>query len=155
MGVAAGDFDDDGDGDIFISHLTKETNTLYVNGGAGMFRDLTNRFNLGAPSSQLTGFATTWLDFDHNAALDLFVANGGVTTMESQRGSDWLQVRLHGVEDNRDAMEARVALLSDDGAAVAWRRAHSDGSYLSASSLDTHFGLPAGSAPTWVGCGMA
>ena len=38
MGVDAGDFDDDGDEDLFMTHLTTEGNNLYVNDGSGMFR---------------------------------------------------------------------------------------------------------------------
>ena len=39
MGVDAGDFDDDGDLDIILTHLTSETNTLYLNDGHGLFDD--------------------------------------------------------------------------------------------------------------------
>ena len=38
MGVAAADLDRDGDEDLFITHLTRETNTLYVNNGHGLIR---------------------------------------------------------------------------------------------------------------------
>ena len=50
MGVDAGDFDGDGDPDIVLSHLEQETNTLYVNGGAGLFRDQSASSQLGPPS---------------------------------------------------------------------------------------------------------
>ena len=38
MGVVAGDADDDGDLDLFVTHLIRETNTLYRNQGAGRLR---------------------------------------------------------------------------------------------------------------------
>ena len=86
MGVSAGDFDLDGDDDLFLTHLTKETNTLYVNNGRGQFRDETNRYGLGAVSLPYTGFGMQWFDYDLDGRLDLFVANGAVTIEERLRG---------------------------------------------------------------------
>ena len=78
MGVDAGDFDGDGDDDLFMTHLTRETNTLYVNDGVGLFEDRTATIGLGAPSLAYTGFGTAWLDFDNDGWLDLLAANGAV-----------------------------------------------------------------------------
>ena len=79
MGVDAGDFDNDGDEDLFMTHLTTETNTLYVNVGSGVFDDRTARSGLGPPSLEYTGFGTAWLDFDNDGWLDILVVNGTVT----------------------------------------------------------------------------
>ena len=78
MGVDAGDFDADGDDDLFMTHLTRETSTLYVNDGAGLFEDRTATAGLGAPSVPYTGFGTAWFDFDNDGWLDLLVVNGAV-----------------------------------------------------------------------------
>ena len=78
MGVDAGDFDGDGDDDLFMTHLTRETNTLYVNDGFGLFEDRTATAGLGAPSVPYTGFGTAWFDFDNDGWLDLLVVNGTV-----------------------------------------------------------------------------
>ena len=78
MGVDAGDFDGDGDDDLFMTHLTRETNTLYVNDGLGLFEDRTATIGLGAPSLAYTGFGTGWLDFDNDGWLDLLAVNGAV-----------------------------------------------------------------------------
>jgi hypothetical protein len=86
MGVSAEDFDNDGDLDIFLTHLATETNTFYLNDGHGMFRDETNRLGLGASSLPFTGFGLQWQDFDLDGRLDLFIANGAVTAVEEQRG---------------------------------------------------------------------
>ena len=78
MGVDAGDFDGDGDDDLFVSHLITQTNTLYVNDGNGLFEDRSTRTGLGPPSLAFTGFGTAWFDYDNDGWLDIFVANGAV-----------------------------------------------------------------------------
>ncbi len=78
MGVDAGDFDADGDEDLFMTHDREETNTIYVNDGQGWFEDRTMATGLAAPSKGLTGFGTAWFDYDNDGRLDLFIANGDV-----------------------------------------------------------------------------
>lgn len=85
MGVAAADADGDGDDDLFVSHLAEETNTLYVNGRAGAFRDGTLGTGLAATSIGFTGFGCQWFDYDHDGRPDLFVANGAVSNIEALR----------------------------------------------------------------------
>ncbi len=83
MGIDAGDFDADGDDDLFMTHLGMETNTLYVNDGSGFFEDRSAIVGLGAPSMAYTGFGTAWFDFDNDGWLDLLVANGAIRTLQS------------------------------------------------------------------------
>ena len=78
MGVDAGDFDADGDEDIFMTHLTQETNVLYVNDGQAHFEEASTRTGLGAPSLQMTGFGTGFFDYDNDGRLDLLAVNGAV-----------------------------------------------------------------------------
>ncbi|RMH15514.1 MAG: CRTAC1 family protein [Acidobacteria bacterium] len=91
MGVAVADFDGDGDEDVFLTHLSGETNTLYVNDGSGVFEDRSIESGLAAPSLPLTGFGTGWLDVDGDGWLDLLVANGAVRILEdlASRGDDF------------------------------------------------------------------
>ena len=76
MGLAVGDIDGDEDLDLFVTHLTDETNTLYLNEGMMGFRDGTAHAGLGQPGLAVTGFGTSLIDFDHDGDLDLAVANG-------------------------------------------------------------------------------
>ena len=84
MGVTAGDYDRDGDDDLFMTHMNNQTNTLYSNAGDGSFVDVTDQVGLGAASKIFTGFGARWFDFDNDGWLDLFIANGAVL-MEPSR----------------------------------------------------------------------
>ena len=83
MGVAAGDVDNDGDEDLFMTHITRETNTLYLNDGSGFFADATIAAELGAASWEYTGFGTGLFDYDNDGLLDLLVVNGAVRIIEA------------------------------------------------------------------------
>jgi hypothetical protein len=87
MGVAVGDFDHDGSEDVFVTHVPREGAILYRQDGKGNFEDATTAMGLLQPTLNFTGFATDWFDYDNDGWLDLFIANGGVHTLESQRGS--------------------------------------------------------------------
>ena len=84
MGVDAADFDADGDLDLFMTHLDRQTNTLYVNDGDGWFTDRSAANVLGSTSFAYTGFGTLWFDYDNDGWLDLFSANGAVVKIEDQ-----------------------------------------------------------------------
>lgn len=68
MGVAAGDVDNDGDADLFVSRLGRSS--LFLNRGDGTFTDGTARAGLGIP-----GYSTSaaFLDYDRDGLLDLYV----------------------------------------------------------------------------------
>jgi hypothetical protein len=82
MGVDAGDFDSDGDEDLFVTHLMGETNTLYVNLGDSFFEDNTIEAGLHSASFNTTSFGTSWLDFDNDGRLDLLTLSGAVRIIE-------------------------------------------------------------------------
>jgi enediyne biosynthesis protein E4 len=86
MGIASGDFDLDGDEDLFVTNIVGETFALYVNDGHGNFEDARARVGLAAPTAAFTGFGTDWFDYDNDGWPDLFVANGAVNIIEAQRG---------------------------------------------------------------------
>lgn len=83
MGLAAGDYDADGDIDIFISHWVDEENTLYRNllkedpsSGHIRFVDESYSAMLAEVSIKLIGWGTALFDYDNDGDLDIFVTNG-------------------------------------------------------------------------------
>jgi hypothetical protein len=78
MGIDAGDFDNDGDEDIFITELTGQGHDLYVNDGMGTFTDRSARAGIRLASLPFTGFGAGWIDIDNDGWLDLVTVNGAV-----------------------------------------------------------------------------
>jgi hypothetical protein len=71
MGVAAGDFDNDGFPDLFVTCVGQ--NRLFRNTGKGTFVDVTRASGLGGREAFST--SAMWVDVDRDGFLDLFVCN--------------------------------------------------------------------------------
>lgn len=75
MGVAAGDFDNDGNEDLFVAGVDR--NILYHNRGDGTFEDVTAKAGVSGATSEGKPWsvAAGWFDYDNDGWLDLFVVN--------------------------------------------------------------------------------
>jgi enediyne biosynthesis protein E4 len=71
LGVAVGDYDNDGHDDIFVTAVGQSH--LFHNNGNGTFSDVTKSAGLWGPNEFSTGAA--WVDYDRDGKLDLVVAN--------------------------------------------------------------------------------
>ena len=87
MGISVLDLDDDGDLDLFLTHLRGETNTFYRNDGLS-FTDATVLTGLAGASRDFTGFGVVFGDFDHDGRSDLYVGNGRVMGSGSRYTDD-------------------------------------------------------------------
>lgn len=72
FGVTAGDYDNDGDRDLFIGNAGP--NALYRNNGDGTFTDVTAGSGLDDKPDDLLSVDAAWFDYDQDSLLDLFVS---------------------------------------------------------------------------------
>jgi enediyne biosynthesis protein E4 len=84
VGAVAGDYDKDGDPDLFITS-TRGGNVLFRNEGGGRFSDVTRVAGVGYVGHSQTG---AFLDYDRDADLDLFVANTAEWTVNQFDSTD-------------------------------------------------------------------
>ncbi|HLF35472.1 MAG TPA: CRTAC1 family protein [Cyclobacteriaceae bacterium] len=99
MGLAVGDWNNDGDMDMFITHWIAQENALYDNmltqitrmnikGSHEIkFMDYADRFGLGQIALDYIGFGTFFFDYNNDGRLDIFVANGSTFELKDQTKS--------------------------------------------------------------------
>jgi hypothetical protein len=150
------DYDNDGQLDLFIANghvypeveqatpeiRYKQINKLFHNDGGGKFSDVTARSGSGFQMPYV-GRGAAFTDFDNDGNVDFVVSNNGDVPLlvrnEGGSGNHFLNLRLVGCKSNRDAMGARVRLVTASGSQI--REVAGGGSYLSQSDLRLNFGL--------------
>ncbi len=78
MGLAVGDYDNDGRVDFHITNFSDDSNVLYHNDGDANFTDVSFQAGLGETTIPFLGWGTAFIDFDNDGWKDLIVANGHV-----------------------------------------------------------------------------
>jgi hypothetical protein len=121
MGLAVGDYDNDGRIDFHITNFSDDSNVLYHNDGDGNFTDVTFQSGLGEPTIPFLGWGTSFIDYDNDAWLDIFVVNGHVypAVDANQWGTSWAQQPLlfHNLKNGRFE---RVGAAPGSGLSMAW-----------------------------------
>ena len=78
MGLAAGDYENNGHLSIVSTTFADDYNVLFQNDGTGSFTDVSYHANIAKPSIPFVGFADGFLDYDNDGWKDLLVINGHV-----------------------------------------------------------------------------
>ena len=116
MGLAVGDWNGDGDTDLFVTHWIAQENALYDNmvgdyrlagleeGRAKLrFMDVADQYGLGQIALDYIGWGTAFLDYDNDGRQDLMIANG--STFSSRENPDLLEPMRPLLFWNRDDAE--------------------------------------------------
>jgi hypothetical protein len=94
MGIAVGDWDNNGDMDMFLTHWIAQENALYHNllfqerryRRRGLrFMDISDQVGLGQSTLDYIGWGTSFLDIDNDGRLDLVMANGSTFEVQTDR----------------------------------------------------------------------
>lgn len=121
MGLAVGDYNNDGRVDFHITNFSDDSNVLYHNDGEGNFTDVTFQAGLGEPTIPFLGWGTSFIDYDNDAWLDLFVVNGHVYPVvdNHQWGTSFAEQPLL-FRNLGDGKFERVGAAPGSGLATAW-----------------------------------
>jgi hypothetical protein len=121
MGIAIGDFDEDGDFDYYISNMMG--NLLHIRNSGMTFSE--SAFTALVQVDSLVSWGTFFFDYDNDTYLDLFVANGGVMNMsepqentlfENQQDGTFQNVAMTtGMDSIRRSRGAVYADFNNDG----------------------------------------
>jgi len=87
MGIAIGDYDNDGRDDVHITNFADDFNVLYHNVDGTSFTDVSFRAGVARASIPFLGWGTNFFDYDNDGWLDLLVVNGHVYPLVDHE--DW------------------------------------------------------------------
>ena len=145
-GSTWGDYDNDGDLDLFVTNAFRglTTNFLYANNGDGTFTRITD-----GPIAAETGwtYGSAWGDYDDDGDLDLFIAkvndeDNVLYRNDAAAGNHWFTLRLIGTASNTSAIGAIVRVKATLGGASVWQmREVTAQSGYTGQNLRVHFGL--------------
>ena len=85
MGLATGDYDNDGDLDFYFSNMVRSM-VLLENQGDGSFADVSERAGVAYHTGEAVGWGTAFFDYDNDGWLDLYLAATGISPIYGKAG---------------------------------------------------------------------
>jgi hypothetical protein len=148
LGATWGDYDNDGNLDLYIVNTVTQPavpNRLFRNNGNSTFTDVAARAGVGAKAGG-RGSDATFIDFNNDGLLDLFVCNGAGSSFgpyllfQNNGGTinGWLKVQLVGTVSNHDGVGAKLTLTAGG---KTQHRQYVGQHYLAQDRIPVHFGL--------------
>ncbi len=121
-GSAWGDYDNDGDLDLFVSNNQNQNNALYANNGDGTFTAITNDLTQDGGQS----FGTAWADYDNDGDIDLFTTNHQLNKnfiYQNARGKcqNKVCVTLIGTHSNYSAIGTKIRVKANIYGKDTWQ----------------------------------
>src|SRR5581483_294905 len=78
MCISLGDYDNDGNLDLYISDFQKSSDHLWHNDGKGFFDEVSDVAGITLPTREVLSFGGGFFDYDNDGWVDIFIANGHV-----------------------------------------------------------------------------
>ncbi len=120
MGIAASDFDLDGDLDFYVTGFAREYNVFYEQSAPGMWVDETSRLGLIEPTLMLVGFGTQAIDLDNDGLDEIAVTNGHIGDFPDPEAPPYEQP----LQIFRRSNDSKFAMIDDDDWGNYFRSPH-------------------------------
>jgi hypothetical protein len=144
---AWGDYDNDGDLDLYVTNDWNENNYLYRNNGDGSFTRILSG-DIVSDGGRSNG--ATWVDYDNDGWIDMYVPNGQNPAQSNflyrnngVSGNHWADIRCVGGPSNASAIGTRVRARAVIGAEAVWQVREVSGhqGFNAQESFNVEFGL--------------
>ena len=138
-----GDFDNDGDLDVYVANDKSQKDKYYSNNGDGTF---TSMDNLAVAESRTHRGASAG-DYDNDGDLDLIaVGIGSANSLfrnDTQNGNNWINITSIGTVSNKSAIGAKERIKATISGNIVWqmREISAQNNFNGMNSLRSHFGL--------------